>query len=42
MSELDELNKNAVLNLYHDSSSRIEFTVVNKFCIALNYQPGYN
>lgn len=43
MSELAEaasLNKNTVLNLYHDKSTRIEFTVMDKLCRALNCQPG--
>ncbi|MCL5290571.1 MAG: helix-turn-helix transcriptional regulator [Firmicutes bacterium] len=43
MSELAEmagLNKNTVLNLYHDKSTRIEFEVLNKLCAALDCQPG--
>lgn len=43
MSELAEmagLNKNTVLNLYHEKSTRIEFQVLDKLCMALNCQPG--
>jgi len=43
MSELAEkagLNKNTILNLYHAKSTRIEFTVMEKLCAALNCQPG--
>ena len=43
MSELSQragLNKNTVLNLYHDRSTRIEFEVLNKICNALECTPN--
>ena len=43
MSELADmtgLNRNTVLNLYHDRSTRIEFQVLDKICVALDIQPG--
>ena len=43
MSELARLagvNKNTVLNLYHDRSSRIEFEVLNKLCNILECTPS--
>ena len=40
LAEISGLNKNTVLNLYHDRSTRIEFTVMDKLCVALKCQPG--
>lgn len=40
LSDLAGLNKNTVLNLYHDRSTRIEFQVLDKICAALDIQPG--
>jgi len=43
MSELARLagvNKNTVLNLYHDRSSRIDFEVLNKLCNILECTPS--
>jgi len=43
MSELAKkagINKNTVLNLYHDRSSRIEFEVLNKICNILECSPS--
>lgn len=40
LSAITGLNKNTVLNLYHEKSTRIEFQVLNKLCAALNCQPG--
>ena len=43
MSELAQkagLNKNTVLNLYHDRSTRIEFEVLNKLCNILECTPS--
>lgn len=34
------LNKNTVLNLYHDRSTRIEFEVLNKICNILECTPS--
>lgn len=39
-AEIAGLNKNTVLNLYHEKSTRIEFEVLNKLCAALDCQPG--
>ena len=44
MSELAEranLNKNTVLNLYHDRSTGIKFEVLDKLCRTLDCQPGH-
>ena len=43
MSELAQkagINKNTVLNLYHNRSSRIEFEVLNKICNILECTPN--
>ena len=43
MSELAQkagINKNTVLNLYHDRSTRIEFEVLNKICNVLECTPS--
>lgn len=40
LAVLAGVNKNTVLNLYHDASTRIEFQVMDKLCVALNCQPG--
>jgi len=43
MSELAQkagINKNTVLNLYHNRSTRIEFEVLNKICNVLECTPS--
>ncbi|KLU61798.1 hypothetical protein CEB3_c19770 [Peptococcaceae bacterium CEB3] len=40
LAEMAGVNKNTVLNLYHDASTRIEFQVMDKLCAALHCQPG--
>ena len=43
MSELARMagiNKNTVLNLYHNRSTRIEFEVLNKICNILECSPS--
>lgn len=40
LSVITGLNKNTVLNLYHEKSTRIEFQVLDKLCAALDCQPG--
>jgi putative transcriptional regulator len=34
------INKNTILNLYHERTTKIDFSVVDKLCKALNCQPG--
>lgn len=40
LSRKTGLNKNTILNLYHEKTSRIEFDVMDKLCKILNCQPG--
>lgn len=40
LADKASLNKNTVLNMYHERSTRIEYEVLNKLCKALGCQPG--
>ena len=40
LARMTGLNKNTILNLYHEKSKRIEFKVIDKLCRALKCQPG--
>ena len=40
LAELDGINKNTALSLYHARDTRIDLEVVNKLCAALNCQVG--
>jgi len=34
------INKNTILNLYHERTTKIDFSIVDKLCRVLNCQPG--
>ncbi len=40
LSRMTGLNKNTILNLYHEKNTRIEFKVIDKICETLGCQPG--
>lgn len=40
LARMTGLNKNTILNLYHERSKRIEFKVIDKICQSLKCQPG--
>lgn len=40
LARIAGLNKNTVLNLYHNRSARIEFEVLDKLCTALDCNVG--
>lgn len=43
MSELAQktgLSRNTVFLLYHEKTERIDFSTMDKLCVALNCQPG--
>lgn len=40
LQELSSVNKNTLYAIYNNSATRVDLSVINRICAALNCQPG--